>query len=180
MRQRSKHGRYHLTDPFHRFYFQFLQPNQAELSYQPDRVLPLIQQGLRAFVGQTAWEELARQWVWRRGMERTLPFVPEIIGSHWSRHVQADVVVINWPARAILVGKCKWGTDAVDRQTVRDLIERAIPLTMADLPEKGAGWQVTPALFARAGATPAARKTLTEAGGMVVDLPTLFADLTEV
>jgi hypothetical protein len=34
------------------------------------------------------------------------------------------------------------------------------------------------ALFARVGATPAARKTLTEAGGMV-DLPTRFADLAE-
>jgi hypothetical protein len=156
-----------------------LQPNQAELSYQPDRVLPLIQQGLRAFVGQTAWEELARQWVWRRGMERTLPFVPEIIGSYWSRKVQADVVAINWPARAILIGECKWGADAVDRQTVRDLIERTAPLTLADLPDKGVGWQVYPALFARAGATPAARATLEAAGGFVVDLSTLFADLAE-
>ena len=94
--------------------------------------------------------------------------------------MQADVVAINWPARAILIGECKWGTDAVDRQTVRDLLERTIPLTVADLPEKGAGWQVTPALFARAGATPAARKTLTEAaGGIVVDLATLCADLAE-
>ncbi|MCG8347508.1 MAG: hypothetical protein MI924_06975 [Chloroflexales bacterium] len=59
----SKQGRYHLSDPFHRFYFRFLQPNEAELSYQPDRVLTLIQQGLRAFVGGTAWEELAREWV---------------------------------------------------------------------------------------------------------------------
>ena len=57
--------------------------------------------------------------------------------------MQADVVAINWPARAILVGECKWGTDAVDRQTVRDLIERTIPLTVADLPDKGVGWQVT-------------------------------------
>lgn len=179
LRQRSKHGRYHLINPFHRFYFRFLQPNQAELSYQPDRVLPLIQQGLRAFVGQTAWEELARQWVWRRGMERSLPFVPEIIGSHWSRQVQADVVAISWSTRAILIGECKWGTDPVNKQTVRDLLDRTVPLTVAELPDEGAGWQVFPALFARAGATPAARKALADAGGMVVDLLTLFADLAE-
>jgi AAA+ ATPase superfamily predicted ATPase len=179
LRQRSKQGRYHLTDPFHRFYFRFLQPNQAEISYQPDRVLPLIQQGLRAFVGQTAWEELARQWVWRRGMERALPFVPEVIGSHWSRRVQVDVVAINWKARAILLGECKWGDAAVDRQTVRDLIERTVPLTLADLPDGGTGWQVYPALFARAGATSAARETLTTAGGILVDLPRLFTDLAE-
>lgn len=179
LRQRSKQGRYHLTDPFQRFYFRFLQPNQAELSYQPDRVLPLIQQGLRAFVGLTAWEDLARQWVWRRGMERALPFVPEVIGSHWSRKVQADVVAISWAARAILIGECKWGADAVDRQIVRDLLERTVPLTVAELPEGGAGWKVTPALFARAGATPAARATLEGAGGMLVDLARVYGELGE-
>lgn len=62
---------------------------------------------------------------------------------------------------------------------MRDLIERTVPLTVADLPDKGAGWQVTPALFVRAGATPAARKTLTDAGGLLVDVPTLFADMAE-
>ena len=36
-----------------------------------------------------------------------------------------------------------------------------------------------PALFARAGATAAARATLTAAGGMLIDLPMLFADLAE-
>lgn len=55
-RLRTKQGRYHLRDPFHRFYFRFLQPNEAEFSYQPDRLHTLIQEGLRAFVGSTAWE----------------------------------------------------------------------------------------------------------------------------
>lgn len=35
-------------------------------------------------------------------------------------------------------------------------------------------------LFARAGATPAARAALLEAGGIVVDLEQLFEDLAEV
>lgn len=93
--------------------------------------------------------------------------------------MQTDVVAINWPARAILIGECKWGTAAVDRQTVRDLIERTVPLTRAALPDKGVGWQVYPALFARAGATPAAHKTLMDAGGIAVDLPALVADVAE-
>ena len=177
-RQRSKQGRYHLVDPFHRFYFRFLQPNQAEISYQPDRVVPLIQQGLRAFVGSTAWEDLARQWVWQSGMERSLAFVPEVIGSHWSRTVQADVVAINWTSRHILIGECKWGTDAVDRQIVGDLLERTLPQTLAALPEQGVGWQVVPMLFARAGATPAAQRLLADAGGRLIDLATLVDSLT--
>jgi hypothetical protein len=31
--------------------------------------------------------------------------VPETLGSHWSRDVQADVVTITGPARAILIGE---------------------------------------------------------------------------
>ena len=175
----ARQGRYHLSDPFMRFYFRFIHPQHDVASYAPERIMPALQSGLQAFVGQTAWEDLARQWVRERGYAGALPFVPEVIGSHWSRHVQADVVAISWPARAILIGECKWGAEVVDRQTVRDLIERTVPLTLADLPDKGAGWHVTPALFARAGATPAARETLEAAGGIVVDLPTLFADLAE-
>jgi hypothetical protein len=176
----ARQGRYHLSDPFMRFYFRFIHPHRDIASYAPERILPVLQSGLRAFVGQTAWEDLARQWVQERGYAGALPFVPEIIGSHWSRHVQVDVVAINWQTHDILLGECKWGDAAVDRQTVRDLLERTIPLTLADLPDQGAGWQVYPALFTRAGATPAARKTLTAAGGILVNLPTLFADLAEL
>jgi hypothetical protein len=32
-------------------------------------VLAEIQSGLRAFVGQTAWEELARTWVFHQGIQ---------------------------------------------------------------------------------------------------------------
>jgi uncharacterized protein len=176
-RRQSKQGRYHLSDPFHRFYFRFLEPNQAELSYQPDRVLPLVQEGLRAFVGLTAWEELARQWVAQMGWRGILPFVPDVIGSHWSRTVQADVVAINWKTRDILLGECKWETDAVSRQIVRELIEQKKPSALADLPDRGEGWTVHPVIFARAGATTAARAELSAQRGLLIDLRRLYNDL---
>ncbi|HEU5099382.1 MAG TPA: ATP-binding protein [Roseiflexaceae bacterium] len=175
----ARQGRYHLSDPFMRFYFRFIHPHRDVVSYAPERILPALQSGLRAFVGQTAWEDLARQWVRERGYAGALPFVPEVVGSHWSRTVQADVVAITWAERSILIGECKWGDAAVDRQTVRDLLDRTVPLTVADLPDHGAGWRVYPALFARAGATPAARKTLEAAGGMLIDLRMLFEDLAK-
>lgn len=58
-----------------------------------------------------------------QGQANRLPFVPEVIGSHWSRSEQADVVAVNWRERAILIGECKWSTDRVDRQIVRDLLD---------------------------------------------------------
>ena len=47
--------------PDFRFYFRFFAPLRDELTYRPERVLPLIREGLRAFVGLTAFEELSRQ-----------------------------------------------------------------------------------------------------------------------
>jgi AAA+ ATPase superfamily predicted ATPase len=180
MRQhRSRMGRYHLSDPFLRFHFRFLEPYAQEgiLSYQPERVLPAIQRDLRAFVGSTAWEELARQWVVAQRANDALGFTPEVIGSHWSRTVQIDVVAINWQTHDILLGECKWGADAVDRTIVRALIAKA-PLVLADLPKADAKWRVHYALFTRAGATPAARQELTAHNGIVVDLARLYRDLT--
>jgi AAA+ ATPase superfamily predicted ATPase len=177
LQHRSKQGRYHLTDPFHRFYFRFLRPREAEIAYQPDSVLAEIQAGLRAFVGQTAWEELARTWVFRQGMHGTLSFKPEAIGSHWSRAVQADVVAVSWRERVLLVAECKWGTDRVNRQLVRHLLEHTLPNTLTALPGHGEGWRAIPALFARAGVTADAQALLHDHGGLLIDLPTLYADL---
>jgi uncharacterized protein len=176
---RSRMGRYHLSDPFLRFHFRFLEPYAQEgiLSYEPERVLPAIQRDLRAFVGSTAWEELARQWVVAQRATETLGFVPEVVGSHWSRTVQVDVVAINWQTHDILLGECKWGAETVDRKIVRELIDKTL-LVLADLPNAGAGWRVSYALFTRAGATPAARQELAAHGGIVVDLARLHTDLT--
>jgi uncharacterized protein len=179
LRDKAKQGRYHLTDPFHRFYFRFLQPNQAELSYQPDRVFPKIQEGLRAFVGQTAWEELAREWVFWQGLSQKLPLVPEIIGSHWSRTAQADIVAINWHNRSALIGECKWGTEPVDRQTVRRLLEHTLLAVQAALPDRAEGWKIIPALFARAGTTAAAQTELASHGGIEITLEQLVGDLEQ-
>ncbi len=177
---RSKNGRYHLTDPFHRFYFRFLRSHQAEIAYQPDRVLEVIQAGLRAFVGATAWEELARSWVLWAGRQNHLGFQPTRIGSHWSRKVQADVIAINWETHDLLIGECKWTPDAIDRSVVRDLLDRTVPQVLADMQIDPGRWTVRPALIARAGATSAAQALLEQHQGIVVDLPRLYTDLGDL
>jgi len=173
----ARQGRYHLSDPFFRFYFRFLQPYQSDLSYQPERVLPAIQQGLRAFVGQTAFEDLARQWVVEQGRTGGLPFAPQTVGSHWSRQVQVDVVAANFQSREVLVGECTWGADTVDRAVVRELVEQKVPLLRADLPDAGQGWTTHLALFARAGFTPAAREEARRHAIMLVDAARLDQEL---
>ncbi|HEU5103700.1 MAG TPA: DUF234 domain-containing protein [Roseiflexaceae bacterium] len=119
------------------------------------------------------FEDLARAWVLAQGQANQLPFAPEMIGSHWSRHVQADVVAVNWREHAILIGECKWSTDRVDRQIVRDLIEGKTPLVLRELPDAGQGWMITYACFARGGFTDAARQLMDTHQGLCVDLEML-------
>jgi AAA+ ATPase superfamily predicted ATPase len=171
-RPTSRSSRYHLADPYLRFYFRFIAPN-----------LNLVEQGLtdllwerlgeqfRAFVGVTAFEELCREWVLVQARAGMLAFLPEMVGEHWSRDAQVDVVAINWREKAILLGECKWGVDVVRRSVVRELLDKAPRVV------PGSDWQVHYAFFARAGFTEAARNEGEEVGAQFVDLTMLEGDL---
>ena len=174
---KSRLGRYHLSDPYFRFYFRFLAPFHDTLTFDPERVLAQVKEGLRAFVGQTAFEEIAREWVMRQGRAGQFPFEPETVGSHWNAAAQVDVVAIHWREKQILLGECKWGQDGIDRQIARELIEQKTPKVLAALPDGGEGWKVHYALFARGEITTAARAEIQKLGGMIVDLERLDRDL---
>ncbi|MBI5956611.1 MAG: ATP-binding protein [Chloroflexi bacterium] len=176
--QRTTQSRYYLRDPFLRFYYRFLEPNQdlLELSLT-DALWSLINEQLRAFIGATAFEELCREWTLVQGRTGKLPFVPQTIGGHWSPTVQVDVAAVSWREKAILLGECKWGTGPVSRQVVSELIEDKTPLVLAALPDGKTGWRVYHALFARAGFTEAATALAREHGIMLVDLEQLGREL---
>lgn len=174
--RKSKRGRYHLSDPFFRFYFRFLFPHQKSLM-SAEETTAHIKNELRAFVG-LAFEKLAEQWVVAQARAGSLPFTPDAVGGHWSRRVQVDVVAINWKSREILLGECKWGTDKVSRQVVRELIERKGPRVCLDLPDGGEGWTLHYAVFSRAGFTEPAAAELLARQGLLVDLATLDGTLS--
>jgi AAA+ ATPase superfamily predicted ATPase len=179
-RGKSRAGRYHLSDPYFRFYFHFLAPFQDDPLTSSDQILERIQQNLRAFVGATAFEELCRQWTIAEGKAGNLPFVPTAVGSHWSRRVQVDIAALNWNSKEILLGECKWGLDKIDRQIARELTGEKTRLALLDLPDMGQGWQVYHALFARQGFTDAARKEIQASGGRCIDLRELDKALNQV
>lgn len=174
---KSRKGRYHLTDAFLRFYFRFIAPQRDELGYQPAAVLEAIKAHLRGFVGNTAFEQLSRQWVMHMSQKKELPFQVQHFGSHWSREVQVDVVGINWQEKAILLGECKWGKNLVPRETVVDLIEAKSPHVLRTLPDSGKKWSVHYAFFSRGGLTPAAATLAQQYHAALVDLLHLDQDL---
>jgi hypothetical protein len=170
-RDRSRKGRYHLADPYFRFYFRFLAPYIEDLAYQPERVLPGIYQQLKAHVGLSVWEELSRQWVeWAANVGK-LGFVPEKIGAHWGEGVQIDVVAVSWAQKQILLGESRWGKDPVGPVMLRELI------TKAGREVPGQDWQVQYAIFSRMGFTAAAQREAEAVGALLVDLAMLDADI---
>ena len=102
------------------------------------------------------------------------------VGSHWSRQAQADVVAVNWRERAILLGECKWGAEPVGRDVVRELVENKSAGVLQGLADAGEGWQVTCAVFTRAGFIGAARSLAQAHSAWLVDLNRLDRELGEV
>jgi predicted N-acetyltransferase YhbS len=90
-----------------------------------------------------------------------------------------DVVAVNWRQRAILLGECKWGGERVGRALPRELVETKTPRVLETLPDKGAGWTVHHAFFARAGFTEAVQAEADGRQVTLVDLKRLDTDLRE-
>lgn len=173
-RRTTKRSRYHLRDPYLRFYFRFIEPNLDLIEQELTDVLwDRISEQFRAFVGLTAFEDLCREWTLAQARSRRLPLTPELVGSHWAQDVQVDVVAINWRERAILLGECKWAPDQVDRSVIRELAEK-VPKVVP-----GTDWQVSLAYFARSGFTEAARSEAQKTGALLVTLEKLDSDLRD-
>jgi hypothetical protein len=177
----SRLSRYVLADHYLRFYFRFVRPNLDLLAQRLyDQVWDRISEQLRAFIGMTVFEELCQAWVLVQARASRLPLAVEQVGAHWGGGVQVDIVAISWREKALLLGEAKWGTEAVKRDVVRELIDRRTPLVLKTLPDAGEGWTVHYAFFARAGFTDAARGEAESIGALSVDLEQLDRDLGSI
>lgn len=175
----SRLSRYILADHYLRFYFRFIWPRQDMLAQRLyDALWAEIGEQLRAFIGQTAFEELCQEWILAQARLGRLPFVPEQVGSHWGKGVQVDVAAINWRKRQLLLGECKWGVNPVGRSVLTELVERKTPLALKALPNEGQDWTIHYAFFARKGFTEAALAAGQAYEAMMVDLGSLDAGLS--
>jgi len=168
-------GRYVLADPYLRFYFRFIAPNQALLEQGlHNRLWELIAEEMRAFVGMTAFEEICRTWALQQADAARLPFIPDAVGRHCSPACEIDVAAIHWRDKKILLGECKWGTDPVGRNVVRVPIEETAPLVLDRLDGE---WRTHYAFFSGAGFRDAAKEEADKVEARMVDLAQLDREL---
>ncbi len=94
-----------------------------------------------------------REFVAAKARAGKWSFLPERIGSWWSRSAELDVVAINQAGKTALVGECKWSVNPVGTNILEDLKCRAMSMTQESGIEH---FQYT--LFSRKGFTDALKK----------------------
>jgi len=145
----SRLGRYYITDPYLRFYYRFLATRQEQLAIRAQqRALDEIKRHLSDFIGTHTWEELCREWVLRAGDLEKLPLHPDQVGSVWTKNSQVDVVGINSMEKTLVLGECKWQSQAAGQKILTELVAK----TREIVPKRGS-WRVYYLGFARGGWT---------------------------
>lgn len=143
----SRSGRHFITDPFLRFYYRFLARRQSQLAIGvEDPALEEIKRHLLDFIGTYTWEELCQEWLLRTAGHGRLPFLPDQVGSSWTKKAQIDVVGINSMEKTLILGECKWSPRAMGR----DVLETLVQKTAEFVPTDGR-WRVYYLGFARGG-----------------------------
>jgi AAA+ ATPase superfamily predicted ATPase len=170
--ERSRRGRYVITDSYLRFYFRFLAPNLSFIERGMVRqAISLMRDHLRDFIGTHTFEELCQDWVATRADLGMLPFLPERVGSIWSPQAQVDVAAINWRTKDILLGECKWGADAVGKGVIRTLTSKTTKVVPPG------DWTVHSHFFSRSGFTASAQAEALAIKARLIDLERIEADL---
>ena len=186
----SREGRYHITDPYLRFYFRFLAGRQEQLAFGiQEQALAEITRHMIDFIGKYTWEEICREWVLRSGAAGRLPYLPDEVGSAWNSKAQVDVVGINTMKKTILLGECKWTLKPNERQVMVELVEKKAALI---IPAKG-NWKVYFLGFSRSGWTsgalayqdeinqkPPSGDNWVATGMQLIDLDRLDSDMSEI
>jgi AAA+ ATPase superfamily predicted ATPase len=142
---RRRWARYHLEDPFLRFWQRFVGPRQPELEIGHGQ--QVLWHEIRHQLPQVVapmWERIARWHLLRSGGQGGLPPVAEV-GSWWSSHAQIDVVGVDRHSRSVIFGEARWRQEP---GTTRDL-ERLVERGQHWLRGSDAHWDVHYAVYAR-------------------------------
>ena len=165
--ERTRRGRWRLSDPFLRFWFRFVLPERSALESGDAtgvlnrRILPHLAQHI-----SVAFEDACRQHMLAVNAAGLLSCRYARIGAWWRGSEEVDIVAVA-DGGPLLLGECKWSTRRVGVD-VLDNLQRKAPLVCRDL--RGEPTELEFALFSRAGFTDALRKRASAEGVRLVGL----------
>ena len=120
MIEKSKKGRYFVSDKFTSFWFRFVYPYRSDLAL--DRNVYAMSRFDTDFIQRHVsfvYEDICRDLIRRDcGM---LSFTPERVGRYWSKDVEIDIVAIDTMSKKAFAGECKYSTSPVDMHVLNEL-----------------------------------------------------------
>jgi len=135
---KSRRGRYFVTDPYLRFYYRFFATYQAQLALGgQQQFLESIERDLPQFIQDNTWRELCREWLLRASSHGEAPMPIEHVGGAWTGSYDYDVAGISEEQRTLILGVCMWDSTPADLNTLKDLVLK----TKAIVPKDGR-WSV--------------------------------------
>jgi hypothetical protein len=140
-------GTWHLVDPYLRFWGNWILPYTSQIEFGEAEWLiqEIVRPGWDRFVGLT-WEELSRRHIYQLSGQRAIRFLPEEVGSWWSRQAQIDLVAVQRDRRSVILGEARWRRQPM---VIADL--EALQLKTRHWLGDERGWDIWYALYSRTG-----------------------------
>jgi len=121
---KSKKGNYSLSDPFLRFYFSFIFPNNSLIKSRAYDTLFFRHGDILTRLVAKAYEDAGVEFVREAVKQGALPNF-EQIGRWWDKNTEIDLVGLNEEENAILFGEVKWKTKPLEAAVLGELKQKA-------------------------------------------------------
>ncbi|MDT7891972.1 MAG: ATP-binding protein [Thermoproteota archaeon] len=119
-KEKSRYGRYYISDNFLKFWFRYIYENLSSIEEGIFDV-NTIKQNYNVYLGEV-FEEVCRQFL-IRNREKIFPFTK--IGKWWYKDKEIDIVAFNEQSKEILFCECKWKEEVNAKEILQELKEKA-------------------------------------------------------
>ena len=143
--ERSRSALYSVADNYTAFWFRFVRPYMSELGLgHSEWAMSMFDAHFVERHVAFVFEDICREQT--RSMSKEIGFIPERVGSYWSKSVEVDVLAVNDAERKAFAAECKYHKgNPVDNHVLNELRGK-----VASIPELK-GYDVTLGLFSVSG-----------------------------
>lgn len=128
--EKSKRGLYRIRDNYIKFWFAFVYPNMSFLeSGNTEIVMSKIRKGFVSNQIAFVYEDICREKMWRLSAEGVWDFHFSKIGRYWDSKVEIDIAALDPDRKNLILGECKYWTEPVGVNILKDLERKAESVT---------------------------------------------------
>lgn len=124
--ENSKRGLYKIKDNFMLFWFKFIFPNQNYIeSGHVELAVKKIRMNLVDAHIAYIYEDICKEKMWELSAGGTWDFHFDKIGRWWNQNTEIDILALDKEGRHAVFGECKYWTNKVGADVLRDLERKA-------------------------------------------------------